>query len=367
MIPYGRQSIDKDDIGAVVDVLRSDWLTQGPAIASFEKALASYCGVKYAVAVSNGTAGLHLAYLAAGLKGGDDVITTPNTFVATSNMLLAVGARPVFCDIRSDTFNIDEAEIEKLVTRKTRAIIPVHFAGHPCEMEVVWKVAQKRKLFVIEDACHALGASYKKFKIGSCRYSNAAVFSFHPVKSMTTGEGGAIVTNDKRFYEKLISLRSHGIHKDDNGQNVMTELGYNYRMTDMQAALGKSQLKKLDRFIEKRRAVVSWYGNLLRETNEIMLPKELPQCYHGWHIYVIRVKDPKMRWPLYRYLLKNGIGVNFHYPAVYSHPYYRKHGYKNIQLKNMDEYHNSCITLPCHTKLAKSDIRKIARLIVDFF
>lgn len=365
MIPYGRQSIDKSDIKAVTDVLRSDWLTQGPAIKSFEQALANYCGASHAVVTSNGTTGLHLAYLAADLKKGDEVITTPNTFVATSNMLLAVGARPVFCDIRLDTFNIDEKKIASLITPKTKAIVPVHFAGHPCGMDAILKIARKHKLIVIEDACHAIGAKYKKRKIGAL--SDMTVFSFHPVKPITTGEGGAVLTNSKEYYERLIRLRSHGIHKDKNGFNVMLELGYNYRMTDMQAALGESQLKKLDRFIKKRHEVVSWYEGMLGNVDGIILPKELSLQYHGWHIYVLRVKDQQMKLPLYAHLLQNGIGVNFHYPAVYSHPYYRKNGYKHIQLKNMDAYHNSCITLPCHVGLAKAEVRKIARLITDFF
>lgn len=365
MIPYGRQSIDKDDIRAVARVLRSDWLTQGPAVKSFEQALADYCGATYAVVTSNGTTGLHLAYLAAGLKKGDEAITTPNTFVATSNMLFSVGARPVFCDIRLDTFNIDEKQIESLICPKTKAIVPVHFAGNSCEMETILKIARKHKLVVIEDACHAIGAKYKNKKIGSI--GDMTVFSFHPVKSITTGEGGAVLTNNKKYYERLLHFRSHGISKDKNGFNVMSGLGHNYRMTDIQAALGESQLKKLDRFIEKRHAVVSWYENSLNGIDEILLPRELPGQYHGWHIYIIRVKNKKKKLPLYKYLLQNGVGVNFHYPAVYSHPYYRKNGYKNVQLKNMDEYHDSCVTLPCHTKLTSSDVLHIGRTIKKFF
>ena len=365
MIPYGRQSIDKDDINAVANALRSDWLTQGPAVKSFEQALADYCGAKYAVVTSSGTSGLHLAYLAAGLKKSDEVITTPNTFVATSNMLFLVGARPVFCDIRLDTFNIDETKIEQLICTKTKAIVPVHFAGHSCEMDTILRIARKYKLLVIEDACHAIGAEYKNKKIGSI--SDMTVFSFHPVKPITTGEGGAVLTNNKKYYEQLLHFRSHGISKDENGFNVMHSLGHNYRMTDIQAALGESQLKKLDRFIKKRHEVVSWYEKMLGEVDEVILPKELPKNHHGWHIYVVRVRNKETKLPLYKYLLENGVGVNFHYPAVYSHPYYRARGYKNIQLNNADIYHDSCITFPCYTGLVKSDIRYIARLVKDFF
>src|SRR3989338_338438 len=228
-IPYGRQKIDDNDIKAVVKVLRSDWLTQGPSVKQFEKSLAKYCGAKFAVAVSNCTAALHLAYLAADLNAGDEVITTPNTFVATSNMLVAVGAKPVFCDIRLDNYNLDETKIEELITPRTKAIVPVHFAGHPCEMDKILGLARKHNLLVIEDACHALGASYKNKRVGCI--GDMSVFSFHPVKSITTGEGGAILTDNPEFYKKLAHLRTHGITKDKNGFNVMTALRYNYRIT----------------------------------------------------------------------------------------------------------------------------------------
>ena len=225
MIPYGHQFIDQNDLDGVADTLKSDWLTQGPKVLEFEKNLAKYCGAKYAVTVCNGTAALHLSYLAIGLQKEDEAITTPNTFVATSNMMLAVGAKPVFCDIRPDTYNIDENKIEKLITPKTKAIVPVHFAGQPCEMEKIKKIAKKYKLAIIEDACHALGAEYKGEKIGGCQYSDMAVFSFHPVKSITTGEGGAVLTNSKKYYEKLMSLRSHGIHKDEKGKKIVDPRG----------------------------------------------------------------------------------------------------------------------------------------------
>jgi len=367
MIPYGHQYIDKKDIEAVLDVFKSDWITQGPKIIEFEKALAKYCGAKFAVVCSSGTAALHLAYLAAGLKKGDEVITTPNTFAATANMLLAVGAKPIFCDIRLDTYNIDESRIEKLVTKRAKAIVPVHFAGHPCEMEKIWKIAKKHKLLVIEDACHALGARYRNSKIGSCSYSDMAVFSFHPVKSITTGEGGAILTNNEKYYKKLISFRNHGIHKDKQGKNIMTELGYNYRITDIQAALGISQLKKLDEFIRARCRVVKWYEEELKNIKGIILPQELKNIYSSWHIYVIRTVDSMLRDKLMEYLKENGVGVNFHYPAVYSHPYYRNIGYKNFKLPKTEIYQNSCLTLPCYPALNRLNACLISRLIKKFF
>ncbi|OGM96171.1 MAG: UDP-4-amino-4,6-dideoxy-N-acetyl-beta-L-altrosamine transaminase [Candidatus Yanofskybacteria bacterium RIFCSPHIGHO2_02_FULL_38_22b] len=364
-IPYGRQAIDNADIKAVVKVLRSDWLTQGPAVKQFEESLAKYCNAKYAVAVSNGTAALHLAYLAIGLKHGDEVITTPNTFVATSNMLVAVGAKPVFCDIRLDNHNIDENKIEELITPKTKAIVPVHFAGHPCEMDKISSIAKKHGLFVIEDACHALGASYKNKKIGSI--GDMSIFSFHPVKSITTGEGGAILTNNYELYKKLAHLRTHGINKDKNGFNVMTDLGYNYRITDIQAALGISQLKKLDKFIKARQRVFDTYKKELANVKEIATPAIIKNVQSANHIFIIRTKESSKRNALANFLKQNGVGVNFHYPSVYSHPYYQQNGYRSLTLKNADTYHNTCITLPLYVTLKSGQIKYVCNKIKEFF
>jgi UDP-4-amino-4,6-dideoxy-N-acetyl-beta-L-altrosamine transaminase len=365
MIPYGKQTIDKKDIRAVLSALKSDWLTQGPKILEFEKALARYCGAKYAIAVSNGTAALHLAYLVGGLKKGDEVITTPNTFVATTNMLLAVGVKPVFCDIRNDTLNIDEKQIENLITEKTKAIVPVHFAGNPCEMDKIMEIAKKRGLLVIEDGCHALGAKYKNKKIGSI--GDMTIFSFHPVKSITTGEGGAVLTDNENFYRKLLSLRSHGIYKDENGFNVMKEMGYNYRLTDIQSALGISQLKKLENFIKKRQKVATLYKKQLEEVGQIILPEEKKENRSARHLYVIRVKNKNDRMPLYNFLKKNGVGANFHYPPVYSHPYYRENGFADTSLPNADLYGETAITLPIHTFLKEKDVKLISSLVKDYF
>lgn len=365
MIPNGRQLINSSDIRAVTCVLKSDWLTQGPKVLQFENALAKYCGAKYAVAVSNGTAALHLAYLAAGLKRGDEIITTPNTFAATANMILACGARPVFCDIRKDTYNIDEAKIEKLISKKTRAIVPVHFAGCPCEMDEILRIAKKYKLVVIEDACHALGASYHGKRIGGLR-SDLAVFSFHPVKSITTGEGGAILTNNKKFYKKMLLLRSHGIEKDKNGFNVMREIGYNYRLTDIQAALGLSQLKRLDNCVSMRHAMFVVYQRELAGVPEIILPQELFAVSSSHHLMIIRVKKNKERLPLYLFLKKNKIGVNFHYPLVYHHPYYR-----HLDLKSScpvaELYEKTAITLPLFPELQDQQIKYIVAKIKLFY
>ena len=364
-IPYGRQTIDNNDIKAVVKVLRSDWLTQGPAVREFEKALAQYCNAKYAVAVSSGTAALHLAYLAAGLSIGDEIITTPNTFAATTNMLLTVGVKPVFCDIRLDNYNLDESKIEELITPKTKAIVPVHFGGYPCNMDKITSLAKKHGLLVIEDACHALGASYKNKKIGGI--GDMSIFSFHPVKSITTGEGGAILTNNHDFHKKLIHLRTHGITKDSNGFNIMTALGYNYRITDIQTALGISQLKKLDKFIKARQKVFATYKKELADVKDVFTPSIAKNFVSSNHLFVIRTKVPTKRDPLTNFLKQNGIGVNFHYPAVYSHPYYRENGYARLALKNTDLYHASCITLPLFATLKTSEIKYICNKIKDFF
>ena len=365
MIPYGHQTIDQKDIKSVLDVLKSDWLTQGPKVLEFEKALAKYCGAKYAVCVCNGTAALHLAYLAAGIKKGDEIITTPNTFVATANMLLAIGAKPVFAEIRLDTYNLDENQIEKLINKKTKAIAPIHFAGQPSDLAKIKKIAKKYRLLVIEDACHALGAKYQGSKIGDCRYSDLAVFSFHPVKTMTTGEGGAILTNNKKLYNRLILSRNHGIYKDKKGKNVMTTFGFNYRLNDLACALGISQLKKINQIIAKKRQIVGWYQQELKNIKEIILPKELKGNYSSWHLYVVLV-NKRYRDALAKFLKKQGIGVNFHYPAVYRHPYYQKLGLGKINLKNAEFYDKMTLTLPVPPQLTKKQVKYIVKQIKFF-
>ncbi|MFH1583270.1 MAG: UDP-4-amino-4,6-dideoxy-N-acetyl-beta-L-altrosamine transaminase [Candidatus Falkowbacteria bacterium] len=366
MIPYGKQTMDQADIKAVIEVLRSNCIAQGPKVKEFEQSLAKYTGAKYAVVCNNGTAGLLLSYLTLGLKPGDEVITTPNTFASTCNMLVFIGVKPVFVDIRLDTYNIDEKKIVQAITKKTKAIVPVHFAGQACEMDKIKKIAVKYKLAVVEDACHALGARFKNSKIGNCRYSDMAIFAFHPVKPITTGEGGAILTNNEKYYQRLALLRNHGIYKDNRGKNVMVELGLNLRLTDIQAALGVSQLKKLDGFIKQRRRIVEWYRQELKNLKEIIMPTELASNYSGWHIYIIRVAKPELRDKLKQYLEDNGVGVNFHYPAVYSHPYYQKLGLGK-KLANEEVYQNSCITLPCFPALTIKEVKYISELIRKFF
>lgn len=364
VIPYGRQVIDERDKQAVLRALSGHYLTQGPLVEEFEQALAKVAGARFAVAVSSGTAALHLAYLAAGLSRGDEVITTGNTFAATANMLLAVGARPIFCDIRLDTGNIDERQIPALITPRARAIVPVHFAGIPCEMDAIAALARKRGLLVIADACHALGATYKNRPAAAL--GDLAVLSFHPVKTITTGEGGAVLTNDKKLAERLKLLRSHGIAKDENGFNVMTELGFNYRLTDIQSALGLSQLKKLPAFIRARATLATSYLKLFAG---------LPfRCLHvpenatsAWHIFVVQTNEPGDRLPLYRHLKAKGIGVNFHYPPVYSHPYYRAHGFRETALPETEKYAARAITLPLHAALTDAEQRFIVSEVRRYF
>ena len=372
-IPYGHQWIDEKDIKEVIKVLKSDWITQGPKIKEFEEALCKYTGAKYAVAVSSGTAALHIACLAAGIKEGDEVITTPITFVATANCILYCGGRPVFADIQEDTVNIDPDEIKKKITKMTKAIIPVHFAGHPCDLEEIYEIAKENNLIVIEDACHALGAEYKGSKIGSCKYSDMTVFSFHPVKSITTGEGGAVLTNNKDLYEKLLLLRSHGITKDkrkfinkkEGGWYYeMHELGFNYRITDFQCALGISQLKKLDKFIKRRREIVDIYNKELSEIDEIILPVERPYVKSSWHIYYIRLKNPQKRRFVFEKLQEKGIGVQVHYIPVYRQPYYQTNfGYKKGDYPKAEDYYHRSLTVPLYPKIKISGIINIMKIL----
>lgn len=371
-IPYGRQSIDAADIREVIKVLRSDRITQGPKIREFEGALAGYCGAKYAVVVSSGTAALHLACIAAGLKKGKEAITSPITFLATPNSVFYAGARPVFGDIDYDSVNIDPRQIERRITKRTGVVLPVHFAGLPCEMGKIYAIARKNNLMVIEDACHALGAEYKIndrwFKVGSCRHSDMTVFSFHPVKHITTGEGGAVMTNDNKLYQRLLMLRNHGVTRDasffkldssrlaGNWYYEMQYLGFNYRITDFQCALGISQLKKMDKFIEKRTEVAQRYNRAFKNIQEFLrLPAQDKSKKHAWHLYVLRLNLDKLkttRKKVFCELSRRNLGVQVHYIPVYMQLFYRKMGYGKIKLKNSERYYEECISLPIYADLA---------------
>lgn len=356
MIPYGKQTIEQDDIQAVVDVLKSDFLTTGPKIAEFEQTVADYVGAKYAVAISNGTSALHAACFAAGIGPGDEVITTPLTFAASANCVLYCGGTPVFADVDPRTYNIDPEDIRRKITDRTKAIIAVHLAGQPCDMDAIHSIAREHGLIVIEDGAHALGSVYKGKKVGSL--SDMTTFSFHPVKPITTGEGGMIVTDNEEFYKKMVLFRSHGITRDDS---MMTrndgpwfyqqfDLGYNYRITDIQCALGCSQMKKLDRFLARRKELVARYNEAFADCSNIVTPYQLPATESGWHLYIVQVKNCD-RKQVFEALREKGIGVNVHYIPVYMHPYYQEHGYKDVHCANAEEIYSHIISLPLYPGL----------------
>lgn len=367
MIPYGKQSINQDDIDAVVNVLKSDFLTQGPKVIEFENDLADYCEAQYVKVVNNGTAALHLAYLAVGLKQGDIVWTTPNTFVATANAALYCGATVDFVDINANTYNLSIKHLkEKLIQAKKdnklpSIVVPVHFAGQSCEMKEIWQLSQEYGFKVIEDACHALGGEYQDKKVGCCEYSDMAVFSFHPVKMITTGEGGSIMTNNKSLDEKVELLRSHGITKDqeklkNNSDGAwyyeQQDLGFNYRLTDMQAALGISQLKRLDDFVAKRRIIAKKY---LDELKNVGLPYQHPETSSSWHLFVIKTKRRK---DVFEKLKEQGIITQVHYIPVNIQPFYSEQ-----KLKNSEDYYQHCLSLPIYADLTKEAQIKIIKTL----
>lgn len=356
MIPYGKQTIEQDDIQAVVDVLKSDFLTTGPKIAEFEQTVADYVGAKYAVAISNGTSALHAACFAAGIGPGDEVITTPLTFAASANCVLYCGGTPVFADVDPKTYNIDPEDIRRKITDRTKAIIAVHLAGQPCDMDAIHSIAREHGLIVIEDGAHALGSVYKGKRVGSL--SDMTTFSFHPVKPITTGEGGMIVTDNGDFYKKMVLFRSHGITRDDS---MMTrndgpwfyqqfDLGYNYRITDIQCALGCSQMKKLDRFLARRKEIVARYNEAFADCDNIITPYQLSDTESGWHLYIVQVKNCDRR-QVFENMREKGIGVNVHYIPVYMHPYYQEHGYENVHCANAEEIYSHIISLPLYPGL----------------
>ncbi len=357
-IPYGKQSIDQSDIDTVIEILRSDFLTTGPKVEEFEKTVADYVGAKYAVAVSSGTAALHIACLAAGIKEDDEVITTPITFAASANCVLYCGGKVVFADTDPSTYNIDPDDIRKKITCKTKAIIPVHFTGQPCAMDEICAIAKEHNLIVIEDAAHALGADYKGRKIGAI--SDMTAFSFHPVKLITTGEGGMVTTDNEELYKKLKLFRTHGITrepgmltKNEGGWYYeQLQLGYNYRITDFQCALGISQMKKIDYFIKRRREIAKRYDEMFSMLDGVVIPSQLSGCSSSYHLYCIQVtKLP--RKTAFDKLRAAGIGANVHYIPVYRHPYYQNNGYGNVRCGNAEKLYERLISLPIYPELTE--------------
>lgn len=380
MIFYGKQSIDQNDIDAVVEVLKSDFLTQGPAIEKFEKCVAEYCGAKYAVAVTSATAALHISCLATGLGKGDILWTSPITFTASANCGRYCGADVDFVDIDPSKYNMSIAELEKKLQAaeiKPRVVVPVHLAGQSCEMDKIYKLSQKYGFKVIEDASHAIGADYKETKVGCCKYSDMTVFSFHPVKIVTTGEGGMVLTNDKDLYEKLVLYRSHGITRDPK---LMTgtadgpwyyqqiDLGFNYRMTDMQAALGYSQMQKVNEFVSKRRYLAKRYNELLKNINGIQLPDQNEDTKSSWHLYVVRVdfsKISKTKNQIFAEMKEKGICLNLHYIPVHTQPYYENLGFKGGDFPNSEKYYEEAFTLPLYYSLTDEQQDHIVKSLVE--
>ncbi len=372
LLSYGRQSIDEEDIQAVVGVLRSDWLTTGPKVGEFEGALAATVGAKHAVSFSSGTAALHAAVFAAGITEDDEAITSPMTFCATANAVLHHGATAVFADVSADTLNIDPAQVEKRITRYTRAILPVDYAGHPADLDPIMAIAERYGLVVIEDACHALGARYRGQPVGSI--AHMTVFSFHPVKHITTGEGGMVTTNDADFARRLRLFRNHGISSDardrqTNGQwhYEMVALGLNYRLTDIGCALGLNQLRKLSSNLMRRREIAARYTSAFSALPSVITPATRENIDPAWHLYPIRLSNNGTtldRGEVFRALRAENIGVNVHYIPVHLHPYYRdRFGMKPGSFPVAEAAYDCLISLPMFHGMTDQDIDDVIRAV----
>jgi len=376
MIPYGRQNISQDDLDAVIEVLRSDFLTQGPLVPEFEKVVANYCGAKHAVAVNSATSALHIACLALGVGPGDIVWTTPITFVASANCARYCGADVDFIDIDPDTYNMsmdrlaEKLEQARQLSRLPKVVIPVHLAGQSCEMQKLHALSVQYGFRIIEDASHAIGGSYQGAKIGNCRYSDITVFSFHPVKIITTGEGGMAVTNDSTLVKHMARLRSHGITRypsemthppDGPWYYQQIELGFNYRMTDIQAALGISQMRRLDDFVTQRHAIAALYEDLLKDT-PVTRPWQHPDSHSALHLYIVRVQAGRMKYnhrEVFERMRADGIGVNLHYIPVYRQPYYERMGFKPDDFPEAEHYYSEAISVPIYPGLTDDQQREV--------
>lgn len=376
MIGYGRQSISEEDIASVVDVLRSPFMTQGPKITEFEQKLCDYTGAKHCVLVSNGTAALHIAVAALGLPAGSEGITSPITFTATANSMLYCGLRTVFADIDPESFCLSPAEAEKKITDKTRLISPVHFAGRVADMERFRELARKHGLKVIEDAAHAIGSQYPDGSyVGNCKYSDLTIFSFHPVKTITTGEGGAVMTNDDGLYQRLLLFRSHGITKDPAYLEKnpgpwyyeMHELGFNYRMTDFQAALGISQMNRLEAFKQRRLEITKMYNNAFRGLDNVRIPSERNIDQMCFHLYAARFDYAgigKSRAQFMAELREHGVGSQVHYIPVHLQPYYRKNfGYKPGDMPEAESFYEQELSLPLYPSLSDDEVKLVIEAV----
>lgn len=380
MIPYGRQDVSAADIAAVVKVLSSDFLTQGPVVPEFEKALASYCGAMHATAVSSATSALHIACMALGVGTGDIVWTTPITFVASANCAMYCGASVDFVDIDPRTYNLsvdrlaEKLDIAEKAGKLPKVVIPVHLCGQPCDMAGIHALGQRYGFKIIEDASHALGGRYKGEPIGNGRYSDITVFSFHPVKIITSGEGGAAVTNDPVLFGKMARLRSHGITRDASEMvepadgpwyYEQIELGYNYRMTDMHAALVLSQMHRLDEFVAKRHMLAARYDEMLKDF-PATTPWQHPDSYSAFHLYVVRLHLKEIKAShreVFERLRVNGIGVNLHYIPVYRHPYYARQGFHAADFPEAERYYSEAISLPLYPALTQEQQSEVVRLL----
>jgi perosamine synthetase len=368
LLPYGRQSIEEDDIASVVEVLRSEWLTTGPKVSEFEEAFAERVGAKYAVAFSSGTAALHGAAFAARLKPGDEAITSPLTFAATANCVLYQGARPAFADVCADTLNLDPGRLSERINSKTRAVLPIAYAGHPADLDAILKLADQHGVCVIEDACHALGAEYRGRRTGSI--AHMSVFSFHPVKHVTTGEGGMVTTDRAEFAKSLRRFRNHGISSEARERHAagqwhyeMVALGYNYRLPDLACALGISQLKKLDANLARRRAIAARYSAAFRQIPGVVVPAVRTDVNPAWHLYPIRLELEKLsadRAQIFRALRAENIGVNVHYIPVHLHPYYRAQlGCKPGDYPVAEDAYERLISLPMFHGMGERDVEDV--------
>ncbi|MDG1144741.1 MAG: UDP-4-amino-4,6-dideoxy-N-acetyl-beta-L-altrosamine transaminase [Burkholderiales bacterium] len=372
VIPYGKQTIDQDDIDAVVDVLQSDWLTQGPVVEEFESALSSYCGAKFALVFNSGTSALQAGYHATNLDDGDEIISSPLTFSATTNAALWFRAVPRFADIELSSGNIDIDAVEKLVSARTRVIAPVDFAGHPAALESLMELARRKNLTVLEDASHALGAKSKGLPVGGI--SDMTVFSFHPVKSITTGEGGALLTNNKNYYERAKSFRGHGIVRDKFVNSVpaswyyeMQSLGMNLRLTDLQCALGKSQLTKLPSFLHRRREIAQRYIRAFEDLRHVMVIRPQERDESSWHLFVVVLDGPyaSKRDEIFQMLRGRGIGVQLHYMPVYKHPFYQQAGYANGLCPLAENLTDRMFSLPIFPELSEIDQGTVIEVFKD--